>query len=127
MMKFLMWVPLFILRSLARAFTLKMLWVWFILTQWTHAPNLGMMACLGLSTLIGIFTLKMPTEVEEVQAKALKVANESSDANEAMIGNKYAAYHRGMDRAVVQELVIIFHSLAALSIGYGYHYIQMSF
>ena len=71
-MKFLMWLPLAGINILARGLTLKFLWGWFVLSQWHNAPNLSVAACLGLSTLVGLFSARQITKQEWAERDKFK-------------------------------------------------------
>lgn len=127
MMKFLMYIPVFLLSGIVRAFTLKMLWAWFVLTQWTHAPNPGMLGFLGLTTFIGALTLQVPSEVESKQNDDLTKMYVQENAVAISMGNNWSAYDRGMNRMFSVSGTVIFHSLIMLFVGWVYHWLQMHF
>ena len=67
-----MWLPLAGINILARGLALKFLWGWFVVTQFHGAPNLSVAACLGLSTLVGLFSARGVTKQEWVERDKYK-------------------------------------------------------
>lgn len=85
-MKFLMWLPLAGINILGRGLALKFLWGWFVVSQFHSAPNLSVAACLGLSTLVGLFTTRTISKQEWAERDKYK-----ADVDDTELGIANAA------------------------------------
>ncbi len=91
---------------LARGIVLKFLWGWFVLSQWHYAPNLSVAACLGLSTMVGMFQLRAVTKKDWAER------------------DKYKGEIDDMDLGLINAGVGIFASGMSLFAGYLIHLIM---
>jgi hypothetical protein len=102
-MKFLMWVPLAMINILARGVVLKILWTWFVMSQFHNVPNISVAGALGLSTLAGMFHTRMLTRKEWAER------------------DKYKGEVDETDLGLVNAGIGIFHSVIVLGVGYLIH------